>query len=127
MKDERESLSLVLTDAKNVPDILAVRDRLNGVQAEIEQLEGRRKVLDDQASLATLTVSIREPDTKLAPRSPAKRSGLGRAWHDAVEGFTGGVEAIVGGSGKVLLVLLCGAGLWLIGVPVWRRLRRSLV
>ena len=129
MKDERGQLSLVLTDAKNVPDILAVRDRLNAVQAEIEQLQGRQQVLDDQTSLATLTVALQEPGaTKpLTEPRPARQSGLGRAWHRAVHGFTGGIEAIVAGSGKVLLVLLCVGVLWLFGLPLWRRLRRSLV
>lgn len=127
MQDERTSLGLVLTDAKNVPDILAVRDRLNTVQAEIEQLAGRRKVLDDQTALATLTVSLREPGPRQhpAPR-PADRSGLGQAWHEAVDGFTGGIEAIVAGSGKVVLVGLCAGVLWLVGRPFWHRYRRSM-
>lgn len=129
MQNERDALGLVLTDAKNVPDILAVRDRLNVVQAEIEQLEGRRRVLDDQTSLATLTVSLREPAIKPAPRPhpPAKQSGLERAWHRAVAGFNGGVESIVAGSGKVLLVGLCAAALWMFGRPVWHRFRRALL
>ena len=83
MKEERNSLSLVLTDAKNVPDILAVRDRLNVVQNEIEQLEGRRKVLDDQTSLATLTVSLHEKEApKPASLQPASN------WVSARRGMT---------------------------------------
>ncbi|MDQ6697459.1 MAG: DUF4349 domain-containing protein [Actinomycetota bacterium] len=128
MTDERDSLGLVLTDARNVPDVLAVRDRLNTVQAEIEQLQGRRNVLDDQTALATLTVSLHEPNaTKPAPRPAAAQSGLNEAWHRAVDGFTGGIESIVAGSGKVLLVALCAAGLFLLGRPLWHRFRRALV
>ncbi len=131
MKNERDQLNVVLSQAaKNVPDILAVRDRLNAVQAEIEQLEGRRQVLDDQTSLATLAVSLREPGAdKPLPRSRPhpKQSGLSQAWHRAVDGFTGGIEAIIAGSGKVLLVLLCAGALWLVAWPLWRRFRRSLV
>jgi len=128
MTDERNSLGLVLSDAKNVPDILAVRDRLNVVQAEIEQLQGRRNVLDDQTALATLTVSLHEPTAAAPPPHPSSdESGLSGAWRRAVDGFTGGVESIVAGSGKVLLVVLCAAVAWLLGRPIWHRFRRALV
>jgi hypothetical protein len=128
MTDERNSLGLVLSDAKNVPDILAVRDRLNVVQAEIEQLQGRRNVLDDQTALATLTVSLHEPTTAApVPHPSTDDSGLSGAWRRAVDGFTGGVESIVAGSGKVLLVVLCATVAWTLGRPIWHRFRRALV
>lgn len=120
---EREQILLVLGEARDVPQILQVRDRLDDLQAQIEEMQGRLKVLDDQTSLSTLTVSLRErgrPGT--APGEPAERTGMARAWHDAVDRFTGGVEAVVAGSGTVLFLVLLALVAWLIGRPIWRRL-----
>lgn len=117
---ERDQLLLVLGGAKGIPDILSVRDRLNSVQAEIEQLQGRRNVLDDQTSLSTLTVSLHEAAS--GRPGPNHRSGLSAAWSRAVSRFVGGMEAIVAGSGTVALLALCALVLWLVGRPVWRRL-----
>ncbi|MCU1350952.1 MAG: hypothetical protein JWM05_161, partial [Acidimicrobiales bacterium] len=123
---ERDQISLILTDAKSIPDILSVRDRLNVVQTEIETLQGRKNVLDDQTSLSTLTVSLHEKgDTaRPVPTEPPARTGFSKAWHDAVTRFTRGLEAAVAGSGTIALLLLAAAALWLVGRPLYRRAQR---
>ena len=120
---EREQILLVLGEARSVPEILQVRDRLDDLQADIEEMQGRLKVLDDQTSLSTLTVSMRETGTaSTVPGTPEERTGLAKAWHDAVDGFTGGLEAVVAGSGIVVLLALLALVGWLVGRPIWRRL-----
>jgi len=119
---EREQILLVLGEARSVPEILQVRDRLDDLQADIEEMQGRLKVLDDQTSLSTLTVSLRETGTaSTVPGTPEARTGLAKAWHDAVDGFTGGLEAVVAGSGIVVFLALLAVVGWLVGRPIWRR------
>ena len=124
---ERDQLLTILADARTIPDILAVRDRSTRVQTEIEQLQGQQRLLDDQASLATLAVTVAEPGRGGLESLDQERSGLSGAWHDAVDRFVGGVEAIVAASGTILLVLLCLGAIGLAGHATWRFSRRRMV
>src|SRR5207302_798862 len=107
---ERDQLDLVLQKAQTIGDILAVRDRINAVQTEIDQLNGQIKVLNDQTSYSSLAVSISEngpaakPAAKLHVAKPP--TGLDKAWHDARGGFAHSVEWIIARSGKAFVVLV---------------------
>lgn len=128
LTSERDQLSLVLTSAQNVGDILAVRDRINAVQTEIEQLQGRKNVLDNQVALSTINVSVREPSGDRAVPVPAgERTGFDKAWHDALHGFNSGVQALIAGSGRAVLVVLCVGVALVVARLGWRVVRRRLV
>jgi len=116
----RDQLRTLQGEARTIPDILAVQDRLTAVQIELEQLQGQSKLLEDKASFGTLTVNLREPRPGGGGSEPSPRSGFGQAWHEAVDGFTGGLERILAGSGSFLVVMLCLAGLVLAGRAAWR-------
>jgi Domain of unknown function (DUF4349) len=124
----REQFLAVLSRATNIGDILAVQDRILGVQTEIEQREGQIRQLDDQTTYGTVTVSVAEPGPRpnALPR-PRHRSGLAIAWGEARNGFARRVEGLISHSGSALVVL---GGLLLVGgmlrlvVP---RMRRMLV
>ena len=119
----RNRFLVILGQAKTIGETLSVQQRVDDVQAQIDRLEGQRRVLADQSDLATLTVSVSEAgDGDLVV---TQRSGLSKAWHDAVHGFTSGVEAIVARSGRVLVVLLFVGLLLLVGRFGWRLARRS--
>ena len=124
---ERDQLLTILTEARNIPDILAVRDRSTQVQTEIEQLQGQQRLLDDQTSFATLAVTIAEPGRTGLDSAEEERSGLGDAWHDGVDGFVNGVEAILAASGTILIVLLCLAAVAFTGRVGLRFARRRFV
>ena len=126
LRATRDQLLTLLGRAEVIPDILAVQDRLNGVQAEIESLEGQQHLLDDQTTYATLQVSVAEPGADV-PALAQERSGLSKAWHDAVDNFSGGIEAIVAGSGTVLVVALFLGLVVLLGRLVWLATRRRLL
>ncbi len=49
----------LLAQAKTIPDILTMQDRLNGVRLEIEQTQGRINLLNNLTDLATITVQLR--------------------------------------------------------------------
>ncbi len=62
---EERLLGLLRTETADLDDVLAVERELARVRGDIEQAEGRMRVLSDRVSLATLTlrVSVRSPYT----------------------------------------------------------------
>lgn len=50
-----------LSRAANITEVLAVQDRLNATRAEIEQVQGRIQLLENQSALATITVHLLPP------------------------------------------------------------------
>jgi hypothetical protein len=106
----RDQLLVVLQDAKNVNDILAVQDRITQVQVQIDQLNGQKKLLTDQTSYGTLAVTVLEPNaTASVTPEPDHNDDLGDAWRHARNSFVDGVEWIVSVSGTILLLALCAA------------------
>jgi hypothetical protein len=51
----------IMKQAKSVTDALEVQRQLAEVRTEIEQLEGRRRYLENQSSLSTITVTLQSP------------------------------------------------------------------
>lgn len=122
LESERAQIDLVLGRAETIPDILSVRDRLSVVQAEIEQLQGRQQVLDDQTSLSTLTVSLHEAgDRAAASAVPAERSGFSRLWHDSVDRFSDGGRSIALGLASMAPWLLLALVLFVPARLLWHR------
>lgn len=123
----RSTYERLLSRATTIGDILSIQTRITDVQTQIEQLQGQLRVLDDQTSYGTLTVTV---DQKAAPAPVVKhhhQSGMGKAVHRSVDRFVNGIEAIVGVIGPILLVLLViGLGVVVLRVG-YRVVRRQLV
>lgn len=124
----RNQLLTVLAQARAIPDILAVQDRLNVVQVEIESLEGQRRLLEDRSSFGTLAVTVVEPgaeDPEPIVTATDDDGGLGAAWDEARRGFGDALEWLVARSGKALVLAAIALALYGVGVLAWRRLRRT--
>jgi len=63
LKREEDAFLTVLGKVSRIADILAVERELSRVRGEIETSEGRIKYLRDRIDLATITVSLSEPQT----------------------------------------------------------------
>jgi hypothetical protein len=114
----QEAVLLRLFDkATTVAATIRVQSELGRVQLESEQLRGRLRYLEDQTSLATLSITVAEKGA-----APATRGTLSKAWNRAVEGALGVVAAVIVGAGTLLPVLL----LILIGVAIFRQMRPRL-
>ena len=107
---ETQYLTL-LEDARTIQDILTVNDRIDSVRSQIEQTEGRLRLLDDLIDMATVSVSIQSPDAP-PEQGDERPKSFGDAFGDAW-----GVAAEAGryllAAGAVLLV----AVIWL-AIPV---------
>ncbi len=75
-----------LKQAKNVTDALTVQAELAKVRTVIEQIEGRKRFLESQSSLSTITVNL-ESESSAVVSSP------GGFWYDVKKAFGDGLDA----------------------------------
>jgi hypothetical protein len=108
----------LMRQARSIADTITVQQQLSQIQQQIEELEGRRRLLDDQSSFGTVTVMLATAGAAAA--SPAGASTLGAAWSDAV----GVTLAVLGGTIVVLGALLPLALLAGVGGAAWVLVRR---
>lgn len=123
----RSTYLTLLSKARTIGETLAVQQQVDGVQQQIESLEGQRRVLADSSDLATLDVRVAERGAAVAIVSPRQTSGLERAFSRAFHGFARGVYAIIAASGPALLLLICLLVVLAISWFGYRTLRRRLV
>lgn len=102
-------------------EILQVEKELSRVRGEIEQLQGRIRVLASLSSLTTITISMREIKDYVPPAPPTFSTEIARQ-------FNGSLSVMrAAGKGLVLLsaALLPWLPLGLIGFFGWRFFRRK--
>lgn len=127
LRAARERFLEILGSARTISDVLTVQQRVDDVTGQIDRLEGQRALLQTQSDSATLEVTVTEADDPVVSGTDRPDDGLSKAFKDAWEGFTSGVEAIVAASGRVVLVLLVLALAVVLGRLGWRASRRRLV
>jgi hypothetical protein len=124
LKQTRRTYLTILSRATTIGQILSVQQRVDDVQGQIEQLQGQLKVLRNQSSDGTLTVDVSQAGAA-APPVHHQAGGIGKAWHDSVNRFSRGFDAIVGALGPLLLaVILLGLAALIIRLGL-RRTRRA--
>jgi hypothetical protein len=126
LEASRQQYLTILSKATSIGDILSVQSQLDTIQSQIEQLQGQLDLLNSQTTYATLTVSLSKQGHPVPP-PPVPSSGIAKAWHDSVNGFTSGFEWLVRIAGRTLFVLILIA--LMVGVArwAWRASRRRLL
>lgn len=74
----------IMKRANKVEDALEVQRQIAEVRTEIEKLEGRKRFLENRASLSTITVALQPPATIIV-----NTSGFGRSVREAVSESVG--------------------------------------
>lgn len=121
----RETYLTILSRARTIGETLAVQQRIDDVQQQIDQLHGQLKLLANQSSYSTLTVDVVPAGAKPFAATHHQRSGISKAWHDSWSRFGRGVNAIVGAIGPIVFAILFLALLGLIGYGGYRGFRRA--
>ena len=90
--------------ATSIESTLRVQNQLQDVQFRIEQIKGQLRLLENQTSLATIDVSLREVGAVVGVRQTMarERPSLGEAWDRAIDGFLGVIFAVVVGLGYLI-------------------------
>lgn len=112
----------IMAKATTIPSILAIQAQLNQIESEIEQLEGARNLLANEAAYGTLDVGLNEVAPPVHPGN-----GLHNAVRTSISGFVGAVEGLISGIGPAIFALLCLAALLLVGRISWRAARRRML
>lgn len=112
-----ERIEVLLDQAQNLRDIVAIESELTRRQAELDSLEQQSAYLADQTSMSTITVSIERTPDEPAPKKKEKDddgfvAGLSDGW-GALKTFGGAVATLTG------RVLPFAGLLAIIGVPAW--------
>lgn len=102
---EEQYLS-ILKEAKTINDTLAVQQKLGEVRGEIERAEGRRRYLENQTSLSTLTVHLSKHIEAVDAEGPGFGRSVKRAAHDSVDVAVGIVNGIIRTIGVLLPIFL---------------------
>jgi hypothetical protein len=127
LRQTRAVYETLLARARSIGEVLAVQQQINGAQTQIEQLEGKLKVLTDQVTYATLTVSVGEKSAEAELAAKKEPSRLESAFDRAKDNFGDGLEWVVAASGTVAILLICLGVLLTLGWVTRRLLRRRLV
>jgi hypothetical protein len=122
----------ILKEAKSIPDILAVQQKLGEVRVDIEHAEGRRRFLENQSDLSTFKLHVTKPVEASKPAaSEPEGPGFGRslfcAGHDALDisvAIINGLIRIVGALLPIAVIFVLP--LYILGRLYWRRRQRKL-
>lgn len=114
----------IMKQARKVGDALDVQTQLADVRTEIERLEGRRRFLENQAALSTITTTLQMPQPIIAATTAGFGSTIKQAFGDAIDMAASIVLFVI--QSVIVLVPIAfffGLPLWLI----WRVLRRRVL
>jgi hypothetical protein len=123
LKARRASLLRLLDQSTTLESSLALSDRIDDVQFDIERAQGELRFLDAQVAESTLRVDMREADTPAAESESGndiRNPSLGRAVDRGVQGFLGVIATILVGLGYLLPLAIIGG----LGFAVWRTVQR---
>jgi hypothetical protein len=121
--EERRLLAHLERSTAKLQEILAVERELTRVRGEIEQMQGRQRLLDNLTALTTFTLTINEIKDYEAPTPPTFDQRILRT-------FTASLKSI-SEAGQGLILVFVGAAPWLAVIalflaPVAIALRRRV-
>ena len=111
-----------LARAANITEVLMVQDRLNATRAEIEQVQGRIQLLENQSDLATITVHLLPP-----PVAADGGGGADGPLEVAQEAFEASLAVLLGIA--TVAIAVAAFSWWLVPLALggwyvgWRQLR----
>ena len=111
----------IMKQAKRVVDALEVQKALGDVRSEIEQIEGRRRFLENQVTLSTFTITLQMPSPLMSTTGSGFFQGLKQAFG---EGFDAAMEVVLWLIRFALVLIPIVILVLLPGALLWRRLRR---
>lgn len=113
----------IMKQAHKVQDALDVQSQLADVRTEIERLEGRRRFLENQAALSTITTTQQMPQPLVAATTGSFGVSLKRTVGDAVDLAAAIILFII-----QAVIVIIPIGLF-VGLPawlLWRVVRRKV-
>ncbi len=123
-QEEQRLKELLDRQSGTLEDILAVEKEISRVRGEVEQLQGRLRVMTDLTSFSTVTLIVQEIKDYVPEQSATFSTRIGRSWSTSLNSlFRFGQEAVIA-------AVFIGPWFCLFGIPAviivwWIRRRRS--
>jgi hypothetical protein len=114
LRSEEVALDGLLGEARDIPQILQVRDRLTSVRTQIEQLAGQQASLQDQAAMSTIHVSLRRAGSPAKPRPADDHLGLRESLRTAAHATVAVAGGIAITAGALLPIALLALVAWVV-------------
>ncbi len=122
------ALQGIMDKATKIPDVLAVQEQLTTVRQQIEELTAQKQTLENQAALASLTVSF-SPPPAVAVTQVREGWDPAREVDQAAAALVGLGQGLAGAGIWLLIVwlpiVLVGGLLALVALVLFRRLRQG--
>lgn len=112
---QRDAMLALLKQATTINDIIAVQNQIGQITAQIEQLKGQIKYLDDNTSYSSVSVTLTEAGAPV--QSSPDSWGFVTAVSDAAHNFVATINYLIAGLGAAGPFLVLAA----LGYIVWRR------
>jgi hypothetical protein len=117
----RQVLLRLMDRARTIEQTIRVQNALDETQLRIEEIQGQLRLLNDQTSLATITLSMREEGVSVGARAPS----IVNAFHAALAGFVAVIAAVVVGLGYVIPIGVLAVVIWFV-LRLFRRRRAAV-
>ena len=127
LEAERAAYEEMLKEAKNVSELLEIRDRLYKTIEEIEANQTQLNVYDNQVSYSTVTIVIDEVKEYVEVETPKTSFGdrVGNAfsggWRNFADGFQNFVVSFIYSLPSILLFIVIAGGAAVISVAVVKK------
>ena len=120
---ERQLVVLLQRASNRLSDLLEIERELARVREEIDRMEGRVRLWNNQVALSSLVITLEEPAPIVAGTGGGPLRTLAESFDEAAENFLLAAAEIVAVTGAILpMALLCGV-VALMVARVWRRRR----
>ena len=114
----------IMKQARKVEEALDVQSQLSEVRTDIERLEGRRRFLENQSALSTITTTLQMPQPIIAATTTGFGTTIKRAFGEAVDAAASIVLFVIQAVIVLVpIVFFFGLPVWLI----WRVVRRRVL
>lgn len=105
----------IMRKAVTVEDVIKVQEQIDRVRTELDRLEGTIRYLDSRIDLATIAVSLQEPE----PVGGSTGHDFVSAVNDGIGGFLGMIDALIILSLTLLPLVIIGSAGY--GIYRWRK------
>jgi hypothetical protein len=130
LQDEVTLLESKLAEATDISTFLQIQSQLFSVEQQLQQLQAAQAVLENSASMATITVSMNAPGVPLTAvvvrSAPRTHAAATVAWRYLRHNSLAVLDGLAVGVGWALPVLLPSALVGLIAFRVIRRRRQAI-
>jgi hypothetical protein len=123
LRAEESDYLTLLSRARSVAAIMAVRDKLTEIREEIESIDSQRKTTRDLAAMSTINVTLSQKTAIGEPKPEGGDSWLNDSWASAVNGLASAGRVLA----QLFIFILVWSPLWipttLIGAWAYRRVK----